>query len=146
MSPRALTLAGLVALGCAAPPRARPAAPPPVAAAATPDASPPAVVDASPPAAVDAAPPTPEARERAAGAAVFMRVCGPCHVAMWRVPQGGTLSPASRSEAAVRRLIRAGSGPGSARRMPPIGVDVLPERELPALFAWLRETRVVDSP
>lgn len=137
MSPRALILAALAACACATSAPARPA-PPPVAPTATPDASAPAVVDASAP-----SPPTPQESE---GAAVFMRVCGPCHAAMWRVPPGGTLSATGRSEAAVRRLLRAGSGDGSARRMPPLGVDVLPERELSPLFAWLRATGVVGAP
>ena len=146
MSPRALALAALAACACATSAPARPAAPPPIAPTTTPDASAPAVVDASAPAVADASAPSPPTPQESEGAAVFFRVCGPCHMAMWRVPPGGTLSATGRSEAAVRRLLRAGSGDGSARRMPPLGVEVLPERELPALFAWLRAMGVVGAP
>ncbi len=71
-----------------------------------------------------------------------MRVCGPCHLAMWQVPSGGSLSAANRSEAAVRRQIREGSG-RAPDGMPAIGVDRLPESEMPALMAYLRQLHVV---
>ena len=75
-----------------------------------------------------------------------MRVCGPCHMAMWHVPSGGTLGAPERSEASVRRIIREGSGSGRAARMPAISVEALPEREMPALFARLRAMHVVGGP
>lgn len=75
-----------------------------------------------------------------------MRVCGPCHMAMWHVPYGGTLGATARSEASVRRIIREGSDSGRAARMSALGVDALPEREMPALFAWLRAMHVVGGP
>ncbi len=71
-----------------------------------------------------------------------MRVCGPCHLGMWQVPSGGSLSAANRSEAAVRRQIREGSG-RAPDGMPAIGVDRLPESEMPALLAYLRQLHVV---
>jgi len=76
------------------------------------------------------------------GSAVFFRVCGPCHQGMWRVPSGGTLSATERTEAAVLRQIREGSGGGSAG-MPAIGTDALPVHDMPALLAYLRTLRVV---
>ena len=149
---RALFLAALG--GCATSTRARPASSPPSATAlstAAPDASAPAVVDASapiaaPPPLQPPSPPTTDERERAEGSAVFMRVCGPCHMAMWHIPPGGTLGATHRSEASVRRIIREGSGSGRAARMPALGVEALPEREMPALFAWLRAMGVVGPP
>jgi len=111
-----------------------------------------ATTDAGTPVAVDvpAPPPAPVAAVRPAmdplanqGSTVFFRVCGPCHMAMWRVPSGGTLSAAERSEAAVRRQIREGSGGGRRGAMPAIGVDTLPEHDMPALMAYLRTLRVV---
>lgn len=77
---------------------------------------------------------------------MFTRVCGPCHMAMGRVPSRVTLPAANRSEASVRRMIRGGSGAGRAMRMPAIDIDVLPEREMPALLAWLRALHVVAAP
>ncbi len=79
------------------------------------------------------------------GIAVFFRVCGPCHMALWRVPAGGTLSATDRTEAAVRRQIREGSRDRGRGGMPAIGVDALPEHEMPALMAYLRTLHVVAA-
>jgi mono/diheme cytochrome c family protein len=116
---------------------------------ATPDAGAPMASDAStaPSAPVRAArEPTALDREVAVGIGVFMRVCGTCHEAMWRVPTGGHLPRLRWTEAAMRRQIRAGSGRSSASAMPAIDAGRLPESEMPALFAYLRSIEAVVSP
>lgn len=134
-------LVALLVGGCAT---ARGAPPASASVGATTDADTPmaVVVPAPPRAPVVAAEPSgdPLARQ---GSTVFFRVCGPCHMALWRVPSGGTLSATERTEAAVRRQIREGSGARGPGGMPAIGVDALPEHELPALLAYLRALRIV---
>lgn len=90
--------------------------------------------------------PTALDREVTAGLGVFLRVCGPCHEAMWRVPTGGHLPRNRWTEAAMRRQIRAGSGPERRFAMPAIDAGRLPEGEMPALLAYLRSIEAVASP
>lgn len=90
--------------------------------------------------------PTALDREVTAGLGVFMRVCGTCHEAMWRLPTGGHLPRIRWTEAAMRRQIRAGSGRSSASAMPAIDAGRLPESEMPALIAYLRSIEAVVSP
>lgn len=73
---------------------------------------------------------------------VFFRVCGPCHLGMWRVPVGGSLDGIARSEEAVRRQIRNG-GTRARGRMRPIDERTLDEPSLVLLIEYLRSTRVV---
>lgn len=149
----ALAIVFVVASGCAttaapAPstaPASAPVATPPVE-PATPDAGVRDATDVPPPpdaTAPTARAPTPQERQAAEGSAVFFRVCGPCHAAMWSVPTGGTLTPSNQSEASVRRQIRGGSRSDAGGGMPAIGTDSLPEREMPALLAYLRSIHVV---
>ncbi|MBL8683283.1 MAG: cytochrome c [Myxococcales bacterium] len=100
--------------------------------------SPDAAIVTAPAASSDAsAPPS-----NAEGQAVFFRVCGPCHLALWHVPTGGSLGPNERDEDEVRRQIRQGST--SARgTMPAIDERTLPESSMIALIEYLRSTRVV---
>lgn len=117
--------------------------------AATPDAGGPTATDASmaPDAPLRVArEPTPLEREVRAGLGVFLRVCGTCHEAMWRLPTGGHLPRIRWTEAAMRRQIREGSGRSSASAMPAIDAGRLPESEMPALFAYLRSIEAVVSP
>jgi mono/diheme cytochrome c family protein len=131
----------LLVAGCAT---ARGAPPTSASVEATTDAGTPVavVVPVPPRAPIVAAEPSgdPLARQ---GSTVFFRVCGPCHMALWRVPSGGTLSASERTEAAVRRQIREGSGDRGRGGMPAIGVDALPDHEMPALMAYLRTLHVV---
>lgn len=90
--------------------------------------------------------PTPLEREVRAGLGVFLRVCGSCHEAMWRLPTGGRLPRIRWTEAAMRRQIREGSGRSSASAMPAIDAGRLPESEMPALLAYLRSIEAVASP
>jgi hypothetical protein len=79
----------------------------------------------------------------ARGGEVFYRVCGPCHVAMWRVPSGGTLGSNGLSEAALRRQVREGST-GARGAMPAIDERALPEASMPVLLDYLRRLGVVS--
>lgn len=137
-------LVALLAAGCATARRAPPAA---ASVQATTDVGAPvAAAVAVPPRAPVVAGEPPIDLLTLQGSTVFFRVCGPCHAALWRVPSGGTLSATERPVAAVRRQIREGSGDRSPGGMPAIGVDSLPEREMPALLAYLRSLRVVAAP
>jgi|JI10StandDraft_1071094.scaffolds.fasta_scaffold500116_2 mono/diheme cytochrome c family protein len=143
VGPAAAFLALVFVAGCATSRRA-PRAPAPVE--ATIDAGAPVVTDVHAPALARvpvASPAPPRDPQADVGSAVFMSVCGPCHLGMWRVPSGGSLSATERPEAAVRRQIREGSRRRSPGAMPAIGVDRLPESDMPALMAYLRSTRVV---
>lgn len=140
--PRRLALALMACGGCAAapPPRSTPAAA--IVDAGAPEAS---VAERAPARATRE--PTAAEREASAGVAVFMRVCGPCHEAMWRVAPAGPLPRLRWTEAAMRRQIREGSrGDGGREGMPALGADALPERDLPALFAYLRQVEAIAPP
>jgi hypothetical protein len=126
-------LLGLTA-GCAA----RPAAPPRTIVAARAEPSETVTTRAAPQPVVTAA----QAPIDPRGSEVFFRVCGPCHVAMWRVPSGGTLGGNELSEVALRRQIREGST-GPRGTMPAIDERALPEPSMLPLLEYLRSLRVI---
>jgi mono/diheme cytochrome c family protein len=114
------------------------AATPPRTIVAAPRATPP-VVAARPAAQPSVA--EPRATIDPQGSALFFRVCGPCHVAMWRVPPGGTLGGNGMTEAALRRQIREGST-GARGTMPAIDERALPEPSMLVLLDYLRSLGV----